>query len=48
LVLGLTFRADIWFLPSTAQCSAFNDCASLTGPVEAFEMGLTLAYRIAL
>jgi hypothetical protein len=48
LVVGLTFRADIWFLPSTAQCSTFNDCATLTGKVEAFEMGLTIAYRIAL
>jgi hypothetical protein len=48
LVVGLTFRADIWFLPSTAQCSSFNDCATLTGKTEAFEMGLTLAYRIAL
>jgi hypothetical protein len=47
-VVGLTFRADIWLLPSTPQCSVFNDCATLTGKVEAFEMGLTLAYRIAL
>ena len=47
-VVGLTFRADIWFLPSTPQCSVFNDCATLTGKVEAFEGGLTLAYRIAL
>jgi hypothetical protein len=48
VVIGLTFRADLWFLPSTVQCSAFNDCSTLTGKVDAFEMGLTLAYRIAL
>jgi hypothetical protein len=48
IVIGLTFRADLWFLPSTVQCSAFDDCSTLTGKVDAFEMGLTLAYRIAL
>jgi hypothetical protein len=48
LVIGLTLRADIWFLPSTPSCSSFNDCATLTGKVDAFEMGLTIGYRIAL
>jgi hypothetical protein len=48
IVVGLTLRADIWFLPTAAQCSAFNDCAQLTGKIQAFEMGLTVAYRIAL
>jgi hypothetical protein len=47
-VVGLTFRADAWLLPSTAQCDPFKDCASLTGLVEAFELGLTLGYRLAL
>ena len=51
-VVGLTFRADIWFLPSKAseqsQCDAFKDCPTLSGVVDAFEMGITLAYRIAL
>jgi len=48
IVVGLIFRADLWFLPSTAQCDPFGDCASLTGLVEAFELGFTLGYRLAL
>jgi hypothetical protein len=47
-VVGLTLRADRWFLPNTAACSSLNDCATLTGGVGAFEGGLTLAYRLAL
>jgi hypothetical protein len=47
-VVGLTLRADRWFLPNTASCSSFNDCATLTGGLWAFEGGLTLAYRLAL
>jgi hypothetical protein len=47
-VVGLIFRADAWFLPSTAQCDPFGDCATLKGPVEAFELGLTIGYRLAL
>jgi hypothetical protein len=47
-VVGLTLRVDGWFLPRTAQCDPFKDCATLTGPVEAFELGLTLGYRLAL
>jgi hypothetical protein len=48
IVVGLTFRADIWALPNKEQCSSFDDCATLKGVVDAFEMGLTIAYRIAL
>jgi hypothetical protein len=48
VVVGLTFRADLWILPSSVQCSSLYDCATLKGEVDAFEMGLTLAYRIAL
>lgn len=47
-VVGLTLRADAWFLPSKAQCDPFRDCATLTGTVEAFEFGITLGYRLAL
>ncbi len=47
-VVGLTLRADRWFLPNTAACSSLKDCATLTGGVWAFEGGLTLAYRLAL
>jgi hypothetical protein len=48
IVVGLTLRADEWFLPKTPQCDALGDCATLTGSVNAFEGGLTLAYRLAL
>lgn len=48
IVLGLIFRADAWFLPSTAQCDPFGDCATLKSLVEAFELGLTLGYRLPL
>jgi len=51
-VLGLTLRADLWFLPSAQQqqtlCSSFGDCPTLSGVVEAFEIGITLGYRLAL
>jgi hypothetical protein len=47
-VVGLTFRVDGWFLPTTANCDPFGDCATLKGPVEAFELGLTLGYRLVL
>jgi hypothetical protein len=47
-VVGLTLRADRWFLPNTASCDSLNDCATLTGGIGAFEGGLTLAYRLAL
>ena len=47
-VVGLALRADAWFLPSTRQCDPFKDCATLTGLVEAFELGITLGYRLAL
>lgn len=47
-VLGLTLRADQWFLPVTPQCDSLGDCSTLTGRIEAFEGGLTLAYRLPL
>jgi hypothetical protein len=47
-VAGLTARASRWILPQNPSCSPVGDCATLTGTVEAFELGLTLGYRIPL
>ena len=53
-VIGLTLRADRWFLPSEkpfsqeTSCDPIGDCPTLTGSVAAFEAGLTFGYRIPL
>jgi hypothetical protein len=53
-VLGLTLRGDRWVLPSQkpfaqeTSCDPIGDCPTLTGSVDAFEVGLTLGYRIPL
>jgi hypothetical protein len=54
LVVGLALRADWWLLPTEKvfsqenSCDAIGDCPTLTGSVAAFEMGVTIGYRIAL
>jgi hypothetical protein len=56
VVLGLALRADRWLLPSNGQkplsqvssCDAVGDCPTMSGSVEAFEFGITLAYQLAL
>jgi hypothetical protein len=54
LVVGLALRADRWILPEAKPfsqdpaCDAIGDCPTLTGTVAAFEVGLTIAYRIPL
>ena len=55
LVLGVAIRANRWLLPNQQlnpradpACSAIGDCPTLTGTVEAFELGLTIGYRIPL
>ena len=51
LVFGLSARASRWLLPEgndPTQCDAVKDCPTLTGSVAAFELGLTLGYRIPL
>jgi hypothetical protein len=52
LVVGLAATADWWLLPSESRqqssCDAIGDCPTLHGGVAAFELGLTLGYRIAL
>jgi hypothetical protein len=47
-VTGLTARTDRWFLPDSPQCSAIGDCATLTGSVAVFELGVTIGYRLPL
>jgi hypothetical protein len=54
LTVGLTLRADQWFLPSqrssfsTSSCDAFGECPTLTGRVAAFELGLSIGYHVPL
>jgi len=53
-VVGLAMRADRWVLPAQkpftqeTSCDPIGDCPTLTGSVAAFELGLTVGYRIAL
>jgi hypothetical protein len=59
LVIGLALRADQWILPSQpnqnflpfsteASCDPIGDCRTLSGSVRAFEIGVTVGYRIPL
>jgi hypothetical protein len=54
LIVGLALRADRWILPEAkpftqdSACDAIGDCPTLTGAVAAFEIGLTIGYRIPL
>lgn len=45
---GANLRGYHWILPETRQCSSIGDCATLSGSVQAFELGLTIGYRLAL
>ena len=51
-VVGLALRADWWLLPDesvlVSSCDAIGDCPTLHGSVAAFEMGVTVGYRIPL
>lgn len=47
-LLGAHARGYQWFLPSVARCSPIGDCATLTDDVTAFELGLTVGYRLPL
>jgi len=46
--LGLALRGDRWLLPVTPGCSPIGDCATLSGAIEAFQLGLTIGYRLPL
>jgi hypothetical protein len=47
-ILGAHVRGYHWILPESRSCSAIGDCATLSGSVQAFEMGLTIGYRLPL
>lgn len=47
-ILGANFRAYRWILPDAPRCSSIGDCATLSGNVEALELGLTIGYRLPL
>jgi hypothetical protein len=49
-VLGLALGADQWLLPFSPDnsCDPIRDCPTLTGSVRAFEVGVTVGYRIPL
>jgi hypothetical protein len=47
-IAGLNFRAYRWVLPDQPRCSSIGDCATLSGTVEALELGLTIGYRLPL
>ena len=48
LVAGFAARFDRWLLPSIAKCSPIGDCSTLSGQVEAIELGLKIGYRLPL
>ena len=47
-VVGFSLRGSGWFLPSTPQCSAIQDCATLTNTAVVYEGGFLFGYRIPL
>lgn len=47
-IAGAAFRSDVWLLPHSPQCSDIGDCTTLTGPIDVFELGLNLGYRLPL
>jgi hypothetical protein len=47
-IAGVNFRGYRWVLPETQRCSSIGDCATLSGNVEALELGLTIGYRLPL
>ncbi len=47
-IAGATLRGYHWILPDSRQCSPIGDCATLSGSVQAFELGLTIGYRLPL
>ncbi len=52
LKVGLAVGGDAWLLPNqnnqTSSCDAIGDCPTLHGAVAAFELGVTIGYRIPL
>lgn len=46
--VGASLRYSMWFLPSNPVVSPTGDTASLSGRVDVIDLGLSIAYRIAL
>lgn len=47
-IAGANLRGYEWVLPSNRECSPIGDCATLSGSVQAFELGITIGYRLPL
>ena len=47
-VAGANARIYRWIFPEQPRCSSIGDCATLSGTVEAIELGLTIGYRLPL
>lgn len=47
-IAGASVRGYHWILPQEQRCSPAGDCATLTGSVQAVELGLTIGYRLPL
>jgi hypothetical protein len=47
-IAGANLRGYHWVLPESRRCSSIGDCATLTGSVQVFELGLTIGYRLPL
>jgi hypothetical protein len=47
-IAGANLRGYHWILPDTRGCSPIGDCATLSGSVQVFEVGLTIGYRLPL
>jgi hypothetical protein len=47
-IVGFTLRASVWYLPSTPNCSAIGDCATLTNSTFVAEGGFLFGYRLPL
>lgn len=48
VILGANVRGYHWILPEEPGCTAIGDCATLGGSVQAFEVGITIGYRLPL
>jgi hypothetical protein len=48
LAVGLVLKGDMWVLPSEGRCTPIGDCAAVTGINAAFQLALTVGYRIPL
>jgi hypothetical protein len=47
-IAGANLRGYHWLLPEHPACSPIGDCATLSGSVQVFEVGLTIGYRLPL